>query len=91
MEFVLGEVEGALTALKIKGDRVMASVPPSTDRLDNQVRCLWELDSMGIKNTQIKSLTVRGKEIMAEYSKPAKLKTIVELYFCLGKLQPQHG
>ncbi|GFR25880.1 integrase catalytic domain-containing protein [Trichonephila clavata] len=45
------------------------SVQISGDRLDNQVRCSWELDSIGIIDTQIKRKTVREKEIMAEFSK----------------------
>ncbi|GFR30162.1 integrase catalytic domain-containing protein, partial [Trichonephila clavata] len=45
------------------------SVQISDDRLDNQVGCLWELDSIGIRATQIKSKPVQGKEILAEFSK----------------------
>ncbi|GFY74322.1 hypothetical protein TNIN_319951 [Trichonephila inaurata madagascariensis] len=40
------------------------SVQISGDRLDEQERCLRELDSIGIKCTQIKSKTVRWNEIM---------------------------
>ncbi|GFX30368.1 hypothetical protein TNCV_1964741 [Trichonephila clavipes] len=45
------------------------SVQISFDRLDNQVRCLWEFDSIEIKAVQIKNKIVQEKEITAEFSK----------------------
>ncbi|GFV30752.1 hypothetical protein TNCV_4462561 [Trichonephila clavipes] len=45
------------------------SVQFSGDRLDNQVLCLCELDSIGTKDTQIKRKTVLEKEIMTKFSK----------------------
>ncbi|GFR01641.1 integrase catalytic domain-containing protein [Trichonephila clavata] len=45
------------------------SVQISSDHLDIQVQCSWELGFIGIIDTQIKSKTVREKEIMAEFSK----------------------
>ncbi|GFQ94398.1 hypothetical protein TNCT_654711 [Trichonephila clavata] len=62
------------------------SVQISGDRL----RCLWELDFNGIRDTQIKTKTGRGKEIKAEFCKTYQTEESVEFCFCVGNLQPQH-
>ncbi|XP_015904856.2 uncharacterized protein [Parasteatoda tepidariorum] len=43
------------------------SVQISGDCLHDEVRCLWELDCIGIKDTQIRNKTVRENDIMREF------------------------
>ncbi|KAF8795549.1 hypothetical protein HNY73_000039 [Argiope bruennichi] len=62
------------------------SVQDSTDCLNDKIRCLWELNSIGIQGTQKRKMTIRDEEILS-LSEFYKLKTIEEWFLCLGNQQ----
>ncbi|GFS96917.1 amine oxidase [Nephila pilipes] len=48
------------------------SVQVSNDCLNDQVRCLWELDSIGIQDLQKRRMNARDEEILSKFHKDYK-------------------
>ncbi|GFT83767.1 integrase catalytic domain-containing protein [Nephila pilipes] len=48
------------------------SVQVSNDCLNDQVRCFWELDSIGIQDTQKRRMSARDEEILSKFHKDYK-------------------